>query len=351
MRWSPRHSSILGFSSASSTYVIHLLDSHLTWKQSVQVCSILGRVRVHGYNLRPQTFYSIHNYRTNSLTSIESVSSTSTADPSLEELQSFIGDRQLAENALSAVQRQGGDLLLLRKLSNTESLFLRTIRDHQQYSHWFSEQYQPTEDGHWSECERDLHVRLIEETDPTVIAPSEQCVATVDRIIHRWKSESTPGKLFEILGHHREVSFSIDLPFVVLVCGEKDMGKSTFTRYLANRALDHVDSEFAVSYFDFDLGQCEFSVSGCLSYVHLHSPLFGPPCSRIRTHPKADRLLYYGLTSPQAAPVRYLEYIDQLRRMWNSDRQQQEPKRSIIVINTMGWGTGKLKTECYELWF
>lgn len=123
------------------------------------------------------------------------------------------------------------------------------------------------------------------------------------------------------------------------------MGKSTFTRYLVNRALDHLDDSYEVTYLDCDLGQCEFSISGCLSYVNLHTPLFGPPCSRIRTHPKADRLLYYGLTSPQAAPVRYLEYIDRLRRMWNSDRQQRELKRSLIVINTMGWGTGKHPTR------
>lgn len=202
MRWSPRHSSILGFSSASSTYVIHLLDSHLTWAQSVQVCSLLGRARVHGHKLRPWTFYSINNYRTNSLTPIESVPSTSTVNLSLEELESFIGDPQLADNALAAVQSQGGDLLLLRKIPDQESLFLKTLREQQSYSHWFSEKYHLGEEGDWRQCERDLHVRLIEATDPTVIAASEQCVAAADRVIARWKNESTQGKAFHISDHY-----------------------------------------------------------------------------------------------------------------------------------------------------
>ena len=134
---------------------------------------------------------------------------------------------------------------------------------------------------------------------------------------------------------------SLDVPFVVLICGEKDLGKSTFTRYLINRAFNHVDSTSDVSYFDCDIGQCEFTMGGCLSYVHLHSPILGPPCSHILSNPKPDRLLYYGLVSPQVAPVRYLQYVDRLRQLWNIDRRNETTKRSMILINTMGWGTGK----------
>jgi polynucleotide 5'-kinase involved in rRNA processing len=119
------------------------------------------------------------------------------------------------------------------------------------------------------------------------------------------------------------------------------MGKSTFTRYVLNRALNHINSTYNVTYFDCDIGQCEFTVGGCLSYVNFIAPLLGPPCSHIQSNPKPDRLLYYGQVSPQAAPVRYLQYIDHLRHLWNVDRRQRSPSRSIILVNTMGWGTGK----------
>ena len=133
---------------------------------------------------------------------------------------------------------------------------------------------------------------------------------------------------------------SLGSPYVVLVAGEKDTGKSTFTRYLVNRAMDQLDSNLAVTYFDCDIGQCEFTMSGCLSYVHLDAPVFGPPCSHIRSNIKPDRLLFYGHLSPQQEPVRYLEYVNQLRKLWNIDHKKSAPKRSLLIINTMGWGTG-----------
>ena len=117
------------------------------------------------------------------------------------------------------------------------------------------------------------------------------------------------------------------------------MGKSTFTRYLVNRATNHLESNYAVTYFDCDVGQCEFTMSGCLSYVHLQSPLFGPPCSHIRSNPNADRLLYFGHLSPQQQPVRYLQYVDQLRKLWNIDHKQAA-QRTLLIVNTMGWVSG-----------
>jgi polynucleotide 5'-kinase involved in rRNA processing len=143
--------------------------------------------------------------------------------------------------------------------------------------------------------------------------------------------------------------FYLDLPFIVLICGEKDMGKSTFTRYLVNRALNHINSIYDLTYFDCDIGQCEFTIGGCLSYVNLDLPLFGPPCSHIKFNPKPNRLLYYGLVSPQTSPVRYLQYIDKLRQLWNIDQKKRNSKRSMVLINTMGWGTGKHQTEWYEI--
>jgi polynucleotide 5'-kinase involved in rRNA processing len=246
---------------------------------------------------------------------------------SLHDIKSFISDNQLAESALSHIQQKGGDILLMRKEAKNDSLFIRTIREHRLFKKWFAEDYSLSEGDKWKELEKDLHIRLIETTDETVIIPREQFIQATDHILQRWLNETTE-----------------DYPFVVLICGEKDLGKSTFIRYLINRALNHINSTYGLTYFDCDIGQCEFTIGGCLSYMNLDTPLFGPPCSHMQSNLKPNRLLYYGLVSPQTSPVRYLQYIDQLRRLWSID-QKKKAKRSMVLINTMGWGTGKNKRD------
>ncbi|CAF1258656.1 unnamed protein product [Rotaria sordida] len=322
----PRYSLILGSFSEPPTYVIHFLDSHLTFLQSFQICSLFGRVRIHGYTLHPSTFYSVYNYRTNSPVSIEFINSnttTTTTTTFLPDIKSFISDIQLADNALFNVQQKGGDIILIRKESNNDLSFINIMREHQTYKNWFLESYNLFEQDKWKQLEQNLHIRLIETTDQIAVIPREVYISTVDHIINRWLNETLE-----------------DLPFVVLICGEKDMGKSTFIRYLTNRALNHINSTFSLTYFDCDIGQCEFSIGGCLSYINLDSPLLGPPCSHIKSNPKSDRLLYYGLVSPQTSPVRYLQYVNKLRQLWNIDQKKTNQKRSLILINTMGWGTG-----------
>ncbi|CAF2155326.1 unnamed protein product [Rotaria magnacalcarata] len=173
------------------------------------------------------------------------------------------------------------------------------------------------------QLEQDLYIRSIETTDQTAVIPREEFISITEKIIKRWLNEANE-----------------DIPFVLLICGEKDTGKSTFTRYLINRAFDHINSTFGLTYFDCDIGQCEFTIGGCLSYTDIKTPLLGPPCSHIKSNVKSDRLLYYGLVSPQPAPVRYLQYVNRLRQLWNIDHKNANKKRSMIVINTMGWGTG-----------
>ncbi|CAF4353833.1 unnamed protein product, partial [Rotaria magnacalcarata] len=56
-------------------------------------------------------------------------------------IKAFISDTQLAENALINIQQKGGDILLLRKEPNNDSLFIQTIREHQSYRKFFSEEY------------------------------------------------------------------------------------------------------------------------------------------------------------------------------------------------------------------
>ncbi|CAF4425374.1 unnamed protein product, partial [Rotaria magnacalcarata] len=73
--------------------------------------------------------------------------------------------------------------------------------------------------------------------DQTAVIPREEFISITEKIIKRWLNEANE-----------------DIPFVLLICGEKDTGKSTFTRYLINRAFDHINSTFGLTYFDCDIG-------------------------------------------------------------------------------------------------
>ncbi|UJR14344.1 hypothetical protein I4U23_001340 [Adineta vaga] len=320
---SSHQSNILGSFSNPPTYVIHFLDTHLTFLQSFQICSLFGRVRIHGHTLRPSVYYSIYNYRTNTALPMEFIPSVITMNINLQDIKSMIPNEQLAENIASHVRQKGGDILLIRNESTNDSLFIQTIRKHRFYSKLFMENYQFFSQDKWKQMEQDLQIRFIETSNSNAIIPRNEFISTIDRIINRWLSETTE-----------------DFPFVVLICGEKDMGKSTFTRQMINRALNHINSIYNLIYFDCDIGQCEFTMGGCVSYKNLTSPLLGPPFSHIQANMKPDRLLYYGLVSPQASPVRYLQYIDKLRQLWNVDYRNRKPNRSMILVNTMGWGTG-----------
>ena len=186
---------ILGSISNPPTYVIHYRDSQLTFVQSFQICSLFGRVRIHGYHLPPCTFVSLYNYRTNSPLSIESIpSSNTTVSKSLSEIRSVIDDEQLATLALACVEEKGGDILLLRRESTENSLFMRTIREHRIYKNWFAEQLNSSRRDPWRQLENDLHIRWIESTDQTVIIPREEFISTADRIITQWLNRSPGGK-------------------------------------------------------------------------------------------------------------------------------------------------------------
>ncbi|XP_071228836.1 uncharacterized protein [Salvelinus alpinus] len=71
------------------------------------------------------------------------------------------------------------------------------------------------------------------------------------------------------------------------VCGAKNVGKSTFNRHLISTLLNHTAS---VEYLECDLGQTEFTPSGCFSLSTVREPLLGPPL-HTPVGPRAHNLL------------------------------------------------------------
>jgi len=59
-------------------------------------------------------------------------------------------------------------------------------------------------------------------------------------------------------------------PPVVVVCGPKNSGKSTFSRVLLNALLPRHGK---VGYLDTDMGQPEFGLPGCLSFNVVDEPI------------------------------------------------------------------------------
>lgn len=67
---------------------------------------------------------------------------------------------------------------------------------------------------------------------------------------------------------------------VMVVCGPKDVGKSTFVRTATNMLLQSNDT---VAYLDCDLGQTEFTPAGMVSLHLVTRQVIGPPFSHQRT--------------------------------------------------------------------
>ncbi|CAB4011216.1 Hypothetical predicted protein [Paramuricea clavata] len=59
---------------------------------------------------------------------------------------------------------------------------------------------------------------------------------------------------------------------VVLVCGGKNVGKSTFARYLTNTILN---TQKPLYYLETDVGQTEFTPPGVISLTKVDAPIFG----------------------------------------------------------------------------
>ncbi|XP_041654250.1 polynucleotide 5'-hydroxyl-kinase NOL9 [Cheilinus undulatus] len=115
---------------------------------------------------------------------------------------------------------------------------------------------------------------------------------------------------------------------VVLVCGTKNVGKSTFIRFLINTLLNHTTS---VDYLEGDLGQTEFTPAGCLSLSTVREPLLGPPFTHQST---PEHMIYYGQSSCEWDLDRYLE---SLKSLW---RRRSQSRETPVIINTMGWVKG-----------
>ncbi len=138
----------------------------------------------------------------------------------------------------------------------------------------------------------------------------------------------------------------------ILVCGAKNVGKSTFAKYLCNRMLSNSFEQIA--FLDCDVGQPEFSPPGLLSLSILSNPLLCPPyvhmiCnSRFDTeesdqgYAAADEhysAMYYSSTTSKMNPNLYIDALKVLIDEYENLCKKTSSNIPLIV-NTDGWVKG-----------
>ncbi|KAJ0408054.1 hypothetical protein ATCC90586_003689 [Pythium insidiosum] len=116
----------------------------------------------------------------------------------------------------------------------------------------------------------------------------------------------------------------------IVVCGGKDVGKSTFCRYLVNRLLALYD---VVAFLDTDLGQPELTPPGMVSLHALTTPLLGPGFTHMKTPLRA---FFCGGTNPGTDPLYYMRAVQSLLRLYER-KYSKSPRVVPLVINTDGW--------------
>lgn len=139
-----------------------------------------------------------------------------------------------------------------------------------------------------------------------------------------------------------------DKPRIIMICGPKSSGKSTFAKLLLNRLLttateaDRTARNPVVAVLDIDPGQPEYCPPGQLALVHVHEPNFGPPFAHPIPAPRSKILRSHsiGAVSPAMDPELFVACLMDLFAHYNN-LLSKFPDCSL-VINTPGWvlGTG-----------
>ncbi|RDD42922.1 Polynucleotide 5'-hydroxyl-kinase nol9 [Trichoplax sp. H2] len=137
----------------------------------------------------------------------------------------------------------------------------------------------------------------------------------------------------DLLNLHQNACDNRPTDCKILICGGKDVGKSTFCRYLLNSLLTCFNQ---VAFMESDIGQTEFTPSGFVALNIVTKPVLGPPF----THLRQPSLSYFiGEASARNSPTNYSQAITKLFERYMSISQESNVLIPLI-INTHGWPRG-----------
>uniref|UniRef100_A0A0E0BYB9 Clp1 P-loop domain-containing protein n=1 Tax=Oryza meridionalis TaxID=40149 RepID=A0A0E0BYB9_9ORYZ len=120
-------------------------------------------------------------------------------------------------------------------------------------------------------------------------------------------------------------------PPVVVVCGPKNAGKSTFSRLLLNSLLPRYGR---VGYLDTDVGQPEFSPPGCLSFHVVDEALTDLLNPTLR---ECQRCCFFGDISSKRDPETYLNCLFHLYDYFVENYRSGASEPLPLIVNTPGW--------------
>ncbi|KAJ1619582.1 hypothetical protein T492DRAFT_572079, partial [Pavlovales sp. CCMP2436] len=118
-----------------------------------------------------------------------------------------------------------------------------------------------------------------------------------------------------------------------LLCGPRNSGKSTFLRYLCNRALEDWDS---VCLLECDVGQPELNPPGLVALHTLHEPLLGPPHAHGLRGRATLGAVFLGDVTPSSDPKLYVAAVRKLADAHRAGAHAGAP----LFVNTCGWVRG-----------
>ncbi|MCQ5336979.1 MAG: hypothetical protein NO475_02125 [Candidatus Methanomethylicia archaeon] len=121
-----------------------------------------------------------------------------------------------------------------------------------------------------------------------------------------------------------------DLPIKVMVIGDTDSGKTTFSVYLANIAFQY---GMRVAVIDLDPGQAEISLPTTIGYGFLNNTIIS-----MDKIPLNDAI-FIGTTTPSDAPMKM---IISAKKLVNDALNNNA---DIVIINTCGWVNGVYARE------
>ncbi|XP_013416970.1 polynucleotide 5'-hydroxyl-kinase NOL9 [Lingula anatina] len=174
----------------------------------------------------------------------------------------------------------------------------------------FQNLFSPMPQSTTSDINLDIGVQIIHDRPPAVLEITEN----YEYVSEMWCSA--------IEGCH-------DPGPVVVLCGGKNMGKSTLGRYLVNSALNCCKE---VCYLECDIGQSEFSLQGCVTLNSVTEPLLGPPFTH-QQEPVCST--FVGCASPAEDPNHYVNCVKYVFNQYKS-----QFSTTPLIVNTMGWNKG-----------
>lgn len=121
---------------------------------------------------------------------------------------------------------------------------------------------------------------------------------------------------------------------VILVCGARNVGKSSFCRRLLNRALE---ASATARFLECDVGQSEFTPPSLMSLHDVSEPVLGPPHTHLR---QALSCRFFGDVTPGMQPAQYVGCIASLLKEHHRTHDGASCPSPPLIINTCGWISG-----------